>query len=737
MSQASDVLNDFRDLIEQKNWTGLEEAWAQAIENVGDGDLPPLQGFLVASEALIIGSEKAKADVLIDLTLPLYEGKCDPEEYIQLLRFRCLAAPDDTKIRQKFMQAFLAHYGEGSTEAEFLKFSEMDRAIDISKAFIALDRWMSFRPGSYVFHPSGWGAGRVESVDTLLKQAIVNLEKKSNHRMGLEAMASVLQPVPPNHFLVLRFEGGDGIRQRIDEDPVDLFRVILDSFRNPMPLKDIKEQVCPEFITAKNWSKWWTKAKKQLRADGHFRIGDRSPYIVEKLERVVSYEEELLRNFKKEPWSKRRALAKKVLKDGGTEFPQLYEEIQSEFVRYAATGSDAESLGAACLLELHSLVPEGESSPVEVVLKRSSDVVKTIRELEGAEEQREAVSRCQKVLPDDWPKIAESLWAESSDAVREALVDIVEESSPLAETLGTRVQGAIASPRQGAELFIWAIKKYLDDNAKGFMKSKIESLTALQSVNRILDLLDFVFLKNEREKSNEFAALLRTGRTLIGGKRLPIFEQAVKEGDKRAIRDLYKRLLKSEGPAENQRIELLDVMTKASPELTKKEEKPIWEQEVIFTTQAGLSKHRAELREIMEERLPEVFKDIGRAAEFGDLRENAEYKAALEQRDFLTKKGEEMREEIDLAKLITPDMLKDDEVTLGAKIQAKMLSSDQEVSYTILGPWDGGPDEGILSYKSPIARFFLGAHVGDVVEVELPSGSEEYEILQVESGLAE
>lgn len=131
----------------------------------------------------------------------------------------------------------------------------------------------------------------------------------------------------------------------------------------------------------------------------------------------------------------------------------------------------------------------------------------------------------------------------------------------------------------------------------------------------------------------------------------------------------------------------------------------------------------------------ELPREIQTARELGDLRENAEYKAALERRDQLTKKAEDIEEELKKASLITPEHLKDGEVTLGAKVSLENLDSGQEIAYRILGPWDANPDRGILSYKSPIGRSFLGAHEGDEVEVELPSGTIGYRVRGVESGI--
>ena len=78
-------------------------------------------------------------------------------------------------------------------------------------------------------------------------------------------------------------------------------------------------------------------------------------------------------------------------------------------------------------------------------------------------------------------------------------------------------------------------------------------------------------------------------------------------------------------------------------------------------------------------------------------------------------------------------MLKEGEVTLGAEVRLSNLENDHEVRYRILGPWDGGPEDGVLSYRSPLAINLLGKRVGDEVEAQLPGGVERFRIVEVSS----
>ena len=65
-------------------------------------------------------------------------------------------------------------------------------------------------------------------------------------------------------------------------------------------------------------------------------------------------------------------------------------------------------------------------------------------------------------------------------------------------------------------------------------------------------------------------------------------------------------------------------------------------------------------------------------------------------------------------------------------IRLTNLESGQVVAYKILGPWDGGPEDGVLNYHSPLGMILLGKKVGEEVKAELPGGTERFKIVEID-----
>ena len=121
------------------------------------------------------------------------------------------------------------------------------------------------------------------------------------------------------------------------------------------------------------------------------------------------------------------------------------------------------------------------------------------------------------------------------------------------------------------------------------------------------------------------------------------------------------------------------------------------------------------------------------AREFGDLRENAEYKAAKERQVILHRRAEELQNLLDHARPIVPSTVTGEAVAPGTRIHVKNRTSDEEESYSLLGMWDADPDQGIIFYKAPFAAQFLRHREGETLTITIPSGeSFEYEILRIE-----
>ena len=67
------------------------------------------------------------------------------------------------------------------------------------------------------------------------------------------------------------------------------------------------------------------------------------------------------------------------------------------------------------------------------------------------------------------------------------------------------------------------------------------------------------------------------------------------------------------------------------------------------------------------------------------------------------------------------------------RVSAENLDSGEKVLYEVLGPWDGGPEDGVLNYRSPLGQFFLGEEIDDEFDAKLPGGTIRYKILEIAS----
>src|SRR5437899_10147434 len=121
-------------------------------------------------------------------------------------------------------------------------------------------------------------------------------------------------------------------------------------------------------------------------------------------------------------------------------------------------------------------------------------------------------------------------------------------------------------------------------------------------------------------------------------------------------------------------------------------------------------------------------KEIQKAREHGDLRENAEYKAAKERQTFLQARIGQLRTRLAALSMVNLDRIPRDKVGLGSTVTLRETATGEEVVYDLVTPEEADPTQGRISPSSPIGKSLLNHEEGDVVEVRVPSGTKEYEI---------
>ena len=124
-------------------------------------------------------------------------------------------------------------------------------------------------------------------------------------------------------------------------------------------------------------------------------------------------------------------------------------------------------------------------------------------------------------------------------------------------------------------------------------------------------------------------------------------------------------------------------------------------------------------------------KEILKAREHGDLRENAEYKAAKERQSFLQARVAQLHRRLAALNMVNFDRIPRDKVGLGSVVTVRQGDTGEDSVYEIVVPEDADPTIGRISPSSPIGRCLLGHEEGDSVEVRVPSGTKVYEITRL------
>jgi transcription elongation factor GreA len=149
-------------------------------------------------------------------------------------------------------------------------------------------------------------------------------------------------------------------------------------------------------------------------------------------------------------------------------------------------------------------------------------------------------------------------------------------------------------------------------------------------------------------------------------------------------------------------------------------------------TQTGAKQLEEELRNLKSVERPSVIQAISEARSHGDLSENAEYDAAKERQAFVEGRIAEIESKLSHAQII--DLSKVDsegKIVFGATIELLDLESDETIRYQIVGDDEADVKLRKISVNTPVARSLIGKRSGDIVEVKVPSGIKEYEILDV------
>ncbi len=155
------------------------------------------------------------------------------------------------------------------------------------------------------------------------------------------------------------------------------------------------------------------------------------------------------------------------------------------------------------------------------------------------------------------------------------------------------------------------------------------------------------------------------------------------------------------------------------------------ETKVSYITKEGMDKLLEELDRLQNIERPKISKAIGEAIEKGDISENAEYDAAKDAQGLLEAKIAGLQETIANSRIIDSSQIDTSKVQMLTTVTIRNIRTEAVMVYTLVPEAEANFKEGKLSIETPIAQAIVGKKVGERVEVKVPAGTMELEIVDI------
>ncbi len=152
----------------------------------------------------------------------------------------------------------------------------------------------------------------------------------------------------------------------------------------------------------------------------------------------------------------------------------------------------------------------------------------------------------------------------------------------------------------------------------------------------------------------------------------------------------------------------------------------------FLVSRATRDKLQEELDKLKIVRRPLIAKALEEARAHGDLKENAEYDAAKQEQGLLEARIRELGDKLSRARILEDENITGEHVSIGCIVTVKDLKTKQEEIYRIVGEEEANFAENKISLRTPIAMGMIGKKVGEKVNIQVPAGLLQYQILKIE-----
>ena len=676
--------------------------------------------------ASLISPDKA-AMLLMDL-YGNYKAKKDWNTALDILKLVIDYDDKNPAIRKELIECYSGKYSAHSRLQDYLKLSNISQSYrSLHEAMDDFEKHIVFDVGNFVFHRT-WNIGRIASVKG--DEVTIDFAKSRGHRMSLKMAIDSLMPLSKDHIWVLKaIWPKEKLKDKIKNDPVWALRTIIKSFDNRADLKRIKAELVPAVLTASEWNSWSTKAKEKLKTDSSFgnASDDISTFIVR--DRPLSFEEKVYIQFKAEKNYFDRVQYFRDYIETNDFDSEYFSEMLGYFSSFLKSYQSVDEHVVSSYLLLKDLAARyprlqqhvtGKFADIFAQIENPLAVYLNIKD----SDLRNAYIQHIKNFVPAWPEIFIKLlpYARSMK-----MLDALKTAGHSAK-LKKMGMDIVENYKDYREAFIWLIKDLREEPwfaELGIVYEKI--------LLTLLHILDITYKEIDNHKdTSENRKVNRLVQNILFKEN--VLEQFLLETNIETTERVYALLMdiKEVDPAIKMNIKRKISEKYPNLRFFGEEEKLTVSRGLMVTAEKYEEKQKL-LQKIMEEDVPQNQKEIAFALSLGDLRENAEYKAAKEKQDELNARVGKLKNELERAQIFDKSTISVSKISFGTKVVLTNELNNEKELYTILGPWESDPASDIISYLSPLGKKLFNHKVGERLSFSIHDRKFQYLIDSIEA----
>jgi transcription elongation factor GreA len=711
--------------LKRGTYNPVEELWLKLTEFIPDD----LNFFLSTEKRIADTISSEKSAFLLSFLVPHYTEKEEHDIAIELLKKILSYNPRDKGSREDIVDAFTMKYHNHSHLEEYLEKSGLrEPSVDVQEAINTFENHIMFDVDSYVFHRT-WGIGRVRDIKE--DNLIIDFKDRPRHRMTLEMALNCLQLLPEDHIWLQKGRDLNRLRELMLNDVEEGLRILIKSKNNAATVKDFKDELLRGVLTKKEWSRWWNRAKTILKKNPYFGTDPENNDVYYIRKKPISYNEDIFNRFKNEKsYDRRFELFDEFVRNGDIE-SEYFEDMLDYFKGFVSSPNNLNenSLKSFLLLRnvknTYAYLPIEFSFDFETLLETLKDIHSYLPVIPDNELKKSFLMHLKRNAP-NWDELfVKSFFLHPMKFIIDVLIE---------EGRGGQVNEMLTNItshyREFTDLFIWVTRNLIVRHSGE--EISIDQDQAIMGLTHLLEI-------SSRELANE--------RNIVQNRKVfntivdilfrdDLLVDYIRNASEAKVRRLIPTILNIDELKDEHIIKTRFAIKTTFPSIVFDDEvESVDSTKQLLVTQRSYELKQSELKYLMEVEIPQNSREIGEAMEKGDLRENAEYKFALEKQEFLKRQIKLLSESLNRAKILKMEDIKTNVISVGTMITLNSLEDDKTEKFTILGPWESEPSKKVISYTSPMGENLLNRSVGDTVDLSANNKKRTYKILKIERAI--